>query len=154
MDKNEKRIQRKQKKEKLTNQFMIQMSYSILGIVILYAMTSLYKNVSTLPYMYYINWIIFGVFTVLAVALIWVGAVKKSNRFKNYGCMFVGCSLVALWMSLYNHMRPVMQDILRNITGNEVLNLDSFWITRAPMIAIVIYLVSAFIVYCIKVSKK
>ena len=154
MDKNEKRIQRKQKKERLTNQFMIQMSYGLLGIIILYAMTSLYKNVTTLPYMYYINWIIFGVFTVLAVALIWAGAVKKSSRLKNYGCMFVGCSLVALWMSLYNNMRPVMQDIIRSITGNEALSLDSFWITRAPMVAIVVYLVIAFIVYCIRVSKK
>ncbi len=154
MNKKEKSIQRKQKRERLTNQYMIQMSYGLLGIVILYAMTSLYKNVNTLPYMYYINWIIFGIFTVLAVAFIWAGAAKKSNRLKNYGCMFVGCSLVALWMSLYNIIRPVMQNILRNLAGNEALNLDSFWVTRVPMIAIVIYLVIAFIVYCIRVSRK
>ncbi len=154
MDKNEKRIQRKRKKEKLTNQFMIQLSYGLLGIVILYAMTSLYKNVSTLPYMYYINWIIFGIFTVLAVALIWIGAVKKSSRFKNYGCMFVGCSLVALWMSLYNHIRPILQELLIKLTGNSDLYIYSHWQTRLPMIAIIIYLVISFIIYCVRVAKK
>lgn len=154
MSKKEKNIQRKNERERLTNQFMIQMSYAVLGIVLLYVVQSLYKNMTTILYMYYINWIVFGLFTVAAVIFIWAGLAKKSTRLKNYGCMFVGCSLVALWLSLYTHVRPGLQDFLIKITGNQDLNIYSYWQTRLPMIAIVVYIVVAFIIYCIRVAKK
>ncbi len=153
-NKNEARKQRRAEKDRLTNQFMIQLSYGVLGIVILYTISSLYKNINTLVYMNIVTWVLFGIFAVASIVMIITGAIKKLSRVKNYGYMFIACSIVSLWLSLYNPIRPIMQSALRNITGNDALSISSMWNTRIPMIAIVIYLVVAFIVYCVKVSKK
>ena len=142
------------RKEHLTNLYMIQLSLGLLGIVILSLFSNLYKNPKTLIHMQTVTWILFGIFTAVCIVLAIIGKSKKCSCCFNYGLLSGICALITLWLSLFNKIRVILENVVRSVTGNEMLSIGSFWNIRVPIILIIAYLVIAFIVYCVMIAKK
>lgn len=143
-------------KEKLTNTYMIQLSLGILGILALMVMRAMYRSLSTLLYMQTITAVLTVVFAVGAVALFVLGKsgkIKNSTRATHYSIFLIICAAFSLWLSLYNALRPIIESAARVILNNPALTVSSYWNIRIPVIAIVAYLVIAFIVYVIRLYK-
>lgn len=143
-------------KEHLTNWYMINLSWGILGIILLVFYGSLYKS-SVLLYMNTVSWVLTALFAVAGTALFVLGktgVIKNQSRACNYGIFMWVCAAVALWFALFNKLRMVIESAARAITGNEALAVTSYWNYRLPIIAIVVYLVIAFIIYLVKLGRK
>lgn len=152
--KNNKKSNTKAYKEHLTNLYMIQLSLGILGIIVLLLFGNLYKNPKVLIHMQTVTLVMFGVFAAVCIALLLIGKAKKCTTCSHYGILAGICSLVSLWLSLFNKARVLLENLLRGITGNELLSVSSYWNIRIPIILIAAYLVIAFIVYCVMIAKK
>lgn len=159
--KHEKRLAEKRAsenyKEHLTNWYMLQLSWGIVGIIALLYIGSLYRNVNTLVHMQTASWIITAVFAAAGLVVFCLGkanVIKNTKRANNYAIFLGVCALFGLWLALYNKIRPVMESAARAVTGNAALSVNSYWNTRLPIIAIAAYLIISFIVYTIKVLKK
>lgn len=151
------RQEKYQRKEALTNKYMINLTLGIAGIIVLLILRAMYRNVTTLMHMQTITWVLTGLFAVGAVVLFALGKtgkIKNASRAANYAILLVICAVVALWLSMYNTLRPIMESAARVILGNPALTVTSYWNIRIPIIAIIVYLVVAFIVYAIKVTRK
>lgn len=154
---NEKRQERFARKEKLTNWYMINLTWGVVGILALLFIGNLYRSSSMVAHMQLVNWILTAVFAVAAVVLFVLGKsgkVKNASRANNYGIFMGVCAVVSLWLALYNRIRPVMEAVAQKVLGNPNLAVYSYWNTRIPIIAICVYLVVAFVVYAVKVTKK
>lgn len=144
-------------KEHLTNWYMLQLSWGIVGIIALLYIGSLYRDVNVLVHMQTVTWILTGVFAVGGLVVFGLGksgVIKNTKRANNYAIFLGVCTLFALWLSLYNRIRPIMETVARAITRNPALSVNSYWNTRIPIIAISAYLIISFIVYTVKVLKK
>ncbi len=145
---------RRERNDHLTNWYMITLCWGITGILALLAVQHGYATPSTLLYMQPILWILTGVLALLAVGLFLFAKSKNSVRANHYG-WFVGvCALVALWLALYNKLRPILESFLRNILGHPEFTLTSFWNTRIPIIGIAVYLILGLIYFVCKVVKE
>lgn len=152
-----KRQEKYKKKEELTNKYMITLTWGVVGIIALLILRAMYRNVSTLVHMQTITWVLTGLFAVGAVVVFCLGKagkIKNLSRAKNYSILLIVCAAVCLWLSLFNVIRPVMETVARTILGNPSLIVTSYWNIRIPMIAIIVYLIVAFIIYAIKVTRK
>ncbi len=164
MNKNEKIKVNKQnsrekalKKEKLTNWYMITLTWGIVGIIALLLYKNCYTTMSILPYINIINWSLTAVFALSGVALLVLSkfnVIKNSSRANNYAIFLGVCGLTTLWLALYNKLRIVIENVSRTLLNNPALNVSSYWNIRIPIIAICAYLIISFIVYVIKVTKK
>ena len=156
-EKKAKRQERYQQKEALTNKYMINLTLGIAGIIVLLILRAMYRNVTTLMHMQAITWVLTGLFAVGA-AVVYAfgktGKIKNASRATNYAILLVICAVVALWLSMFNTLRPIMESAARVILGNPALTVTSYWNIRIPIFAIIVYLVVAFIVYAIKVTRK
>ncbi len=155
--KNEKRQERMAHKERLTNMYMINLSWGMVGIIALLFIGSLYKSTAVIAHMQTVCWVLTAVFAVLAVVLFVLGKsgkVKNASRANNYGIFMGICAVVSLWLAFYNRIRPVMEAVAQKVLGNPNLAVSSYWNIRIPIIAICVYLVVAFIVYAVKVTRK
>lgn len=155
-EKNKRLHQREEKREKLTNWYMINFCYGILAIVVLVVFRQLYKTSSVVPYMQMTTWILTAVFAI-AAGLIFLlgrnGKIKNTSRANNYAIFLGVCALGALWLSLYNRIRPVMETVLVKITGNNMLSVNSHWNVVLLIYGVIIYIVAAFIYYVVKLNK-
>ena len=143
-------------KEHLTNWYMINLSWGILGIILLVFYGSLYKG-SALLYMNTVSWVLTALFAVVGIVLFALGktgVIKNQSRACHYGIFMWVCAAVALWFALFNKLRMVIESAARAITGNEALAVTSYWNYRLPIIAVAVYLVVAFIVYLINLGRK
>lgn len=150
-------VAREEYKEHLTNWYMLQLTWGIVGILALLFVGSLYKNVNVLLHMQTITWVITGVFALGGLVVFGLGkakVIKNTKRANNYAIFLGVCALFGLWLALYNKIRPIIESAARAISGNEALAVNSYWNTRIPIIAIVLYLVVSFVVYTVKVLKK
>ncbi len=155
--KNKSGMTRRERNDKLTNWYMINLSWGVVGILILQFINMGYKNISMLPYMQIIMWVLFGVLAVAGVvvyALGKKGIIKNSSRATNYAIMLGVSALVGLWLALYNKIRVILEEILKVISRNEGFSVTSYWNVYIPMTAIGIYLVIAFIYYIVNIFKK
>ena len=151
------RQEKYKKKEELTNKYMLDLTWGVVGILALLVLRAMYKNVSTLVHMQTITWVLTGLCAVGAVVVFCLGKsgkIKKSASAKYYSILLIACTVVCLWLSLFNIIRPVMESVARTIFGNPSIIVTSYWNIRIPVIAIVAYLVVAFVIYAIKVTKK
>ena len=151
---NEKKISKKELNERLTNWYLINLTWGVVGILALLLISKGYNNSSTILAMQPMMWIFTGVFTVGSIVLFALGKQKGAVRANHYAIFGVVCTLVSLWLALYNKIRPLMESTLRTFLGNPALNVSSYWNVRIPMILIGIYLVVSFICFAIKVTKK
>lgn len=145
------------RKEHLTNWYMINLCWGILGILALIGVYRGYRSMSSLSYMQPLMWVFTGVFAVAAAVLFTYPKfkeVKNKKRFINYGIFMLVCTAVSLWLALYNIIRPVIEKCARTILSNPGLMVNSYWNVRIPMILIGVYLVVAFIWYVVEVNKK
>ncbi len=144
-----------ERKEKLTNWYMINLSWGVAGILVMLFVGSLYKNPAILVHMQTIMWVLTALFAVSAIALFaFSGKFKNKQRAVNYSVFLGVCTLFALWLALYNTIRPIMQSVARTLLNNPNLSVYSYWNTRLPIIGICVYLVISFIVYAVKVTRK
>ena len=60
-------------KEHLTNRYMLQLSWGIVGIIALLYIGSLYRDVNVLVYMQTVTWILTGVFAVGGLVVFGLG---------------------------------------------------------------------------------
>lgn len=147
--------ERVNKKEKLTNWYMINFTWGIVGIIALLFIASLYKKTAILVHMQTVNWVLTGLFAVSGIALFaFSGKFKNKRRAVNYSIFLGICALFALWLALYNAIRPLIQSVARVVLNNPTLSVYSYWNTRIPIIAIVVYLIVSFVYYVVKVTKK
>ena len=151
------RITRRERNEHLTNWYMINLCWGIAGIFVLILLYYGYNNVNTILAMQPMMWVFVGLFAAGA-AVVWIlgktGVIKNTKRANHYAIFLIICLLAALWLALYNHIRPVLENCARIILNRPELTVSSYWNVWLLMIAIGIYLVGAFIYYVIKVTRK
>lgn len=146
---------RKKESERLTNWYMINLCWGVVGIIALLVVNSGYGS-NLILYMPTILWSLVGVFAAATLVVLGLGAkgvIANRSRANNYAILLGVCSGVSLWLALYNKIRVVMENVLKSITGNDALMVVSYWNIWIPMIAIGIYLVVAFIWYLIKLRR-
>ena len=152
-----KKVSKRDEKERLTNWYMINLCWGIVGILGLTVIYRGYRSTSTILYMQPLMWILTGVFAVGAIVLFVLSKcniVKNTKRVNNYGVFLCICTLVSLWLALYNILRPIIENCARSILGNPNLTVSSYWNVWISMILIAVYLVIAFIWYAIKIARK
>jgi len=148
---------RKERNEHLTNWYMINLSFGVLGIILLLFFKNGYNNMSLLPYMNTFSWILTAIFALGAVVVFILGksnVIKNVKRAGHYSILLIICALVTLWLALYNDLRPLIESIARTIFNNPNLAVYSYWNVRIPIIGICAYLIIAFVGYVIAISKK
>lgn len=150
-------VSRTEKNEHLTNRFMIQLTWGIVGILALFVIRQGYRSPAVSIYMQPIFWITTGFFAILALLLFTMSRLEKTShkeRFFNYSIFGLVCTLVSLWFALYNQIRPLLEALLVNISGQAGLTLNTFWSIRIPLYGIILYLVAALIHLIYQVCKK
>ncbi len=149
-----KKMTQKERNEKLTNWYLINLTWGITGIIVLLLISKGYNNASTILAMQPMMWAFTAIFAIAAIALFAIGKAKNSARISNYAVFSGICGFVALWVALYNKIRPLLENVVRTVLSNPNLTVSSYWNVRIPMIAIAIYLVVSFIWFAIKVTRK
>ncbi len=142
--------------EKLTNWYMINLSFGVLAIIVLLILRKLYRTQSTLLYMQPAAWIMTAVFAAAAIVIFVLGKsgkIKNFSRARNYSIFMLFCALGGLWLALYNKLRIPLEKLVQAITRNPGQAVSSYWNIYLLMIAVVAYLIGAFIYYVIKLYK-
>ena len=140
--------------DQLTNWYMINLCWGVAGLLGLFLIYQGYRNTDFILAMQPITWVLTAVFAVGGLALFVLGKTKSSKRMTHYAIFSGVCTLVALWLALYNRIRPMLESLLRAILQNSNLIVSSYWNVWIPMIGIGIYLIASFIFFVIKVTKK
>lgn len=156
---NKKKIQEKKqlsreeinaKQDKLTNWFMLNIVYIIVGYIILHFIEKGYNSTETILYMNTICWSVFGVFLAIAAILfgLYFGVFKTKKRIKNYGILMSVLSLCGLYLALYNKIRLGVMAVIPSFgTVNSNFRIWSL------MFALGIYAVISLVWYCIKLYR-
>ena len=149
----EKRENRARQKEKLTNWYMINLCWGLVGLLVLTVFYYCYKDINMLLHMPMVAWILTGVFAVGAIVVFVLGkkgVIKNTSRAVHYAAFMGVCAIVCLWLALYNKLRVYIEAAVNAISGGRIATVGSYWNVWLPMIGIGIYLVVAFIYYIIK----
>ena len=154
MEKNNKGMTKQQYNDKLTNWYMVNLCWGVIGILALMAVRQGYRYGTSIAYMQPLAWTLTGIFAILTLGLFVIGKVNNLKRGINYGWFMLACTGVSLWLSVYNKIRPVMEQIVKNVVGNDAFVLTSFWNIRIPMILISAYLIVSFVWVAIKIIKR
>ncbi|MEE1012993.1 MAG: hypothetical protein U0L92_01585 [Clostridia bacterium] len=154
MSKKQQKMTRHERNEHLTNWYMINLSWGIVGILALLAIKHGYQNINLILKMQPIVWVLTGIFAAGTIALVILGKVKNSTRANHYAFLTGACTFVSLWLAFYNKIRLVLENVARTLLGNPNLTVSSYWNVWIPMIGIGLYLVVAFIYYAIKLAQK
>ncbi len=144
------------KAEKLTNWYMINLSFGVLAIIVLLILRKLYRTPSVLIYMQSVAWVLTGLFALGAIVLFTLGktkVIKNCARARNYSIFLGVCALGSLWLALYNRLRIPLEKVVRIITRNPSQTVSSYWNIYLLIIGVVAYLVIAFVIYLIKLRK-
>ena len=152
--KNERLRSKSERADKLTNWYMINLCYGVLAIIAAIILRRLYDTPSVLVYMQTVTWIATGVFVAAAAVLFALGKsgnIKNISRARNYSIFMLACALGSLWLALFNKIRPIMEKVVQSVASNRIVS--SYWNTRILIIAIVAYLVIAFVYYVVKLYK-
>ena len=147
---------KEQRREKLTNWYMINLSFGILAIIAVLILRQLYLMPSMLSYMQIVTWVMTGVFAAAAIVVLSLGLtgkIKNKQRAVNYGIFLGVCALGSFWLALYNKIRVAAENVLHFITNNTNLNINSHWNINLLIIGIVVYLIAAFVYYVIKLYR-
>ncbi len=138
--KREKQREKRQSLDRLTNRFMINLAWGIVGIVALRFVENGYGSASTILQMPTTMKVFAGIFAVLAVGLFVCGrfnVLKNTCRCYNYAIFSAVIALISLWIGFYAQIRLFFVNIIPALGG-----LDSrWWISWGPIAAVIIYLV-------------
>ncbi len=156
-DNKQKGLTKAEKNEKLTNWYMITLTWGVVGIIALLLYKNCYTTMSILPYINVINWALTAIFAIGAIVLFVLGkinVIKNTSRANNYAIFLGVCGLTTLWLALYNKIRLILESASQTLLNNPALTVSSYWNINIPIIAIGAYLIITFIVYVIKVTRK
>jgi len=149
--KREKRRAKKERIDKLTNWFMINLSWGVLGLIILGFIESAYSNVSTVLTAPIVVRILAGVFFVCGAVMFGLfkaGKIKNADRAKNYSIFLGVLTLISLWLGFWVQIRNIVIAVIPALA-----NLRSeWWYVWSLRYLLVAYLVVAFIVVTVKTT--
>lgn len=149
--KREKRRAKKEKIDKLTNWYMINLSWGVLCFIALGIVENLYGNTSTVLTAPIAMKIVGVVLAVLAVALFVLGktGVIKNTKRANHYSIFVGiAALVSLWIGFYAVIRNAVIAVVPALSGIR----SEWWFAWGFRYLIGVYLIVAFIVVTVKTA--
>ncbi len=138
--KRQKKLEKRMAEDRLTNWLMINLAWGIFSLIILRYMEN---TIMIYPDRMLIPTIIFGV---ISIALFVLGAtkvIKNKSRAFNYGIFSAVAAVFCLYLTYYN--------IVRNFCGQ--IGTTYWWTSWGPSIAILAYLVGAFICFAVKMAK-
>ena len=149
---------KKEREEHLTNWYMINMCWSIFGIIVLYILQRVYNWASgaesTLKGYEISLWIVAGLAVVGAVVLLVLGlkgVIKNGKRARNYSVFLFIVAGASAWVVLW---RVYIRAVVAKIFGtSSFLYTGSFWGIWLLMIACVAWIVIAFVIYLVRLSK-
>ncbi len=140
-----KKLEKREKIDKATNWFMINLAWGILAIIVL---AGIQNKIMITPKKAFIPAIIFAV---VAVGLFVCGklkVLKNTKRVNDYAWFSAVITLVSLYIGLYTKIRVIAGGLIPSL-----LNVDSrVWVGQAPITLIGIYLVVAFVVTTVKIA--
>lgn len=147
-----KRRERKEKIDKLTNWYMINLSWGILGFIALGFIESGYSNSATVLEMPIIMKILAAVFFVGAAALAMLGKcgiIKNKKRAFDYSAFLGVLTLVSLWIGFYANIRMAAVSLIPALKDIR----SEWWYSRGFRYLLAIYLIVGFVVVTVKTSK-
>lgn len=151
MAKREKRRAKKERIDKLTNWFMINLSWGVVGIIALGFVETAFSNPSTvLTAPTVMKWLA-AVFFVLAAVLYLLGkfgVLKNKKRATDYSIFLAVLTLVSLWIGFY---APIRNFVIAIIPALKNLRSE-WWYAWSLRYILIAYLVVAFIVVAIKTT--
>ena len=149
--KREKRRAKRAKIDKLTNWYMINLSWGVLCFILLSYVENLFGSASTVltaPLVLKITGIVLAAFAVALFVLGKLGVIKNTKRAYNYA-IFVGIvALCALWMGFYAVIRSAVIGIVPALGTLR----SEWWYAWGFRYLIVAYLVVAFVVVTVKIA--
>lgn len=153
--KNANKISKRERNDRLTNWYLINLCWGIIGFLALVFVKKGYSSGDTIGIMEPLMWSLVVFFALATVILFAIGKkLKNGKRAINYSIFMLVCTLVSLWLALYNVIRPVLENAAQIVLGNPSLTVGTFWNVWIPMIGIGAYLIVAFIWFAIKVTRK
>ena len=153
--KNVNKISKRERNDQLTNWYLVNLCWGIIGFLALILVKKGYSSGDTIAFMQPMMWVLTVVFALATITLFLIGKkIINGRRALNYSAFMSICTVVSLWLALYNKIRPIIEKIAQSVLGNPALSISSFWNVWIPMIAIGVYLIIAFIWFAIKVTRK
>ena len=148
--KREKRRAKRAQIDKATNGYMINLAWGIFMIILLRIIESGYASGNMVLVMPVIMKVMAGIFAAASVLCFVFGArrEKARERLFNYGFFAAVLVLGTLWIGFF----PQVRLFLGNINA-DVLNIDSrWWISRGPIVLVVVYLVVTLVLTTVKIA--
>lgn len=141
--KRQKKAVKKAKVEKVTNWFMINLAWGVLGFIVLRYME---QSIITPPNGMYIPAIIFGVIAAALLVLGLTKVIKNKNRAIHYAVFSAIVAIICLYFNFYPSIRNTFPSLI------SILRTSQWWTTNLVSLGIGVYLVGAFIYTSIKVA--
>ena len=98
----ETKITKRERNEKLTNRYMVQLTWGIVGILIFILVYRACLKPSTLVMVQPFAWVMTAVFPISAIVLTFLGksgVIKNKSRAYNYAIFTGVCTFFALWLA-------------------------------------------------------
>ena len=159
-DKIQRRIQKHERKEQLTNMYMIQMTYGIVGVILLRYIQAGYSWADRgtapwdkiMPFLMNSALLLFAAGAGVLALLLALGKMKNVSRTKNYVVFLSALALVTMWIKYYNAFRIQLWNLILKVFPKVYQNADfgRFYIL---MYCVGVYLVIGFIVYSVKLYR-
>lgn len=150
--KREKKREKKAAIDRLTNWYMINLAWGILGIVFLRIIESGYNSTDMLLKMPVIMKVFIGVFAIIAIGLFVCGKFlvsKGKTRLYNYSIFSGVLALISAWIGFFPQIKALALSLVPSLDAF----LDSrWWFSWGIIVLIVLYLVIALILTSIKIK--
>lgn len=148
--KRNKRREKKEKIDKLTNWYMINLSWGVLGLIALGFVESAFSGlyINTVPTVMKVLAALFFVFAAVLFVLGKTNVIKNTKRANNYSIFMAVVGLAGLWIGFYAKIRNLVVGIIPSLGYLR----SEWWYAWSIRYALVLYLVVAFIVITIKTT--
>lgn len=148
--KRNKRREKKEKIDKLTNWYMINLSWGVVGLIALGFVESAYNGlyINTVPTVMKVLAAIFFVFAAVLFALGKANVIKNTKRANNYAIFMAVVGLAGLWIGFYAKIRNLVVGIIPSLGSLR----SEWWYAWSIRYALIVYLVVAFIVITIRTA--
>lgn len=150
-NKRERRRAKREKIDKLTNWYMINLSWGVLCFIALGIVENLYGSASTVltaPLTMKIVGLVLAIASIAVFVLGKTGVIKNTKRANHYSIFLGVAALVSLWIGFYAVIRSAVITVIPALA-----NLRSeWWFAWGFRYLIAIYLILGFIVISIKTA--
>ncbi len=141
--KRQKKAEKRAKVEKTTNWFMINLAWGVFALI---AMRYMEQSIIIIPNGMYIPAIIFAVAAVALLVLGFTKVIKNKSRAVNYAILSAVAAVVCLYFNYYHLVRNALPSL------RAILTTSQWWTTGLVSVAILVYLVAAFIYTAVKIA--